>query len=245
MKFNNVVTPSFGMFLTFQISAVIVIIVSSTFCVDGRRARLPKPPLIEDVSRFKESPRATHCHFGNSSFELEDKWKPNLGPPFNVLVCIICECTPGLNKKSNKAVARVKCRNIKDDCPKPSCDEPVLLPGRCCKTCPGDEDDIEDELRGRKIKRKGEEGKQIYSLVQKSKVTAVELRPPPPKNCEGSRHNVVSNVNVMDDQEDNTVTSTHKCYYEGEIFEDGSQWKAQHQDCQMCSCQVINHLFHR
>jgi hypothetical protein len=42
----------------------------------------------------------------------------------------------------------------------------------------------------------------------------------------------------MDDQEDNRVTSTHKCYYEGEIFEDGSQWKAQHQECQMCFCQV-------
>lgn len=35
-------------------------------------------------------------------------------------------------------MAKVRCRNIKNECPEPSCDTPVLLPGRCCKTCPGD-----------------------------------------------------------------------------------------------------------
>nr|KAG5695345.1 hypothetical protein BaRGS_006569 [Batillaria attramentaria] len=31
----------------------------------------------------------------------------------------------------------VMCRNIKNLCPKTSCEHPVLLPDRCCKTCPG------------------------------------------------------------------------------------------------------------
>lgn len=47
------------------------------------------------------------------------------------------------------------------------------------------------------------------------------------------------NGNYVDDEANDIVVSesTHKCYYEGEIYEDGSQWKP-HADCQMCSCQV-------
>jgi len=41
-------------------------------------------------------------------------------------------------QKKRRIIARVQCRNIKNDCPKLTCDEPVLLPGRCCKSCPGD-----------------------------------------------------------------------------------------------------------
>lgn len=41
-------------------------------------------------------------------------------------------------QKKRRIVARVQCRNIKNECPKPTCEEPILLPGRCCKTCPGD-----------------------------------------------------------------------------------------------------------
>ncbi|KDR21447.1 Dorsal-ventral patterning protein Sog, partial [Zootermopsis nevadensis] len=41
-------------------------------------------------------------------------------------------------QKKRRVVARVHCRNIKNECPKPSCDEPVLHPGRCCKVCSGD-----------------------------------------------------------------------------------------------------------
>lgn len=53
------------------------------------------------------------------------------------MYCIKCECVPF--QKKRRIVAKVQCRNIKHDCPKPTCDEPVLLPGRCCKTCPGDQ----------------------------------------------------------------------------------------------------------
>jgi hypothetical protein len=41
-------------------------------------------------------------------------------------------------QKKRRIVAKVHCRNIKNECPKPTCDEPVLYPGRCCKVCPGD-----------------------------------------------------------------------------------------------------------
>lgn len=39
--------------------------------------------------------------------------------------------------KRRRIVARVQCRNIKNECPKLDCDEPVQLPGKCCKACPG------------------------------------------------------------------------------------------------------------
>ncbi|CAN8016242.1 unnamed protein product, partial [Ixodes persulcatus] len=40
--------------------------------------------------------------------------------------------------RKKRVVARVRCENIKNDCPKPTCEDPVLLPERCCKTCPGE-----------------------------------------------------------------------------------------------------------
>ncbi|CAH1993223.1 unnamed protein product [Acanthoscelides obtectus] len=48
-----------------------------------------------------------------------------------------CECVAIQRKR--RIVARVQCRNIKSECPEPTCEEPVLLPGRCCKSCPGDD----------------------------------------------------------------------------------------------------------
>lgn len=43
-----------------------------------------------------------------------------------------------LQQKSRrgKVFGKVNCKNIKQDCPDPNCDDPVLLPGHCCKTCP-------------------------------------------------------------------------------------------------------------
>jgi hypothetical protein len=38
-------------------------------------------------------------------------------------------------QKKRRIAGRTLCRNIKNECPKPNCDEPVLLPGRCCKVC--------------------------------------------------------------------------------------------------------------
>ncbi|KAH9376980.1 hypothetical protein HPB48_021546 [Haemaphysalis longicornis] len=34
------------------------------------------------------------------------------------------------------------------------------------------------------------------------------------------------------------IESNHKCYYDGEVFDDGAQWTARHEECVMCSCQA-------
>jgi len=46
-------------------------------------------------------------------------------------------------------------------------------------------------------------------------------------------------INDEDSQNNLIGEPSHKCYYEGEIYEDGAQWKAQHDDCEMCFCQVL------
>ncbi|KAF9801218.1 hypothetical protein SFRURICE_014236, partial [Spodoptera frugiperda] len=87
------------------------------------------------------------CLFGKQAMELGSKWFADLGPPFGVMYCIKCECVAV--QKKRRVVAKVHCRNIKNECPEPSCDTPVLLPGRCCKTCPGDLNLATDsDLRG-------------------------------------------------------------------------------------------------
>ncbi|XP_011307263.1 dorsal-ventral patterning protein Sog [Fopius arisanus] len=92
-------------------------------------------PLIED-EWARRPHRAAECTFGKQIRELGSTWYADLGPPFGVMYCIKCECIP--IQKKRRIIARVQCRNIKNECPKPMCDEPVLLPGRCCKSCPGD-----------------------------------------------------------------------------------------------------------
>ncbi|KAJ8984920.1 hypothetical protein NQ317_012166 [Molorchus minor] len=76
------------------------------------------------------------CIFGKQVRELGSQWIPDLGVPIGVLYCMKCECIPFQRKR--RIVARVQCRSIKNECPEPTCEEPVLLPGRCCKSCPGD-----------------------------------------------------------------------------------------------------------
>uniref|UniRef100_A0A7N8XMP8 Chordin n=1 Tax=Mastacembelus armatus TaxID=205130 RepID=A0A7N8XMP8_9TELE len=55
--------------------------------------------------------------------------------PFGVMHCVQCHCEPQKNRRG-KVFGKVNCKNIKQDCPDPDCDEPILLPGHCCKTCP-------------------------------------------------------------------------------------------------------------
>lgn len=101
-------------------------------CVSTARKQTP---LISDDSARRPA-KSTECQFGKSLHEMGSTWFADLGPPFGVMYCIKCECIP--IQKKRRIVARVQCRNIKNECPKPSCDEPVLYPGRCCKVCPDD-----------------------------------------------------------------------------------------------------------
>uniref|UniRef100_A0A8C1QHF2 Chordin n=1 Tax=Cyprinus carpio TaxID=7962 RepID=A0A8C1QHF2_CYPCA len=75
------------------------------------------------------------CSFGGRFYSLEDTWHPDLGEPFGVMHCVMCHCEPQRSRRG-KMFGKVSCRNMKQDCPDPSCDDPVLLPGHCCKTCP-------------------------------------------------------------------------------------------------------------
>merc|ERR1719402_146993 len=108
-------------------------------------------PLSRAAKRRKELPlssqpssggssgnKASECRFGGESYELEQTWHPDLGPPFGIMYCVHCECVP-IHKK-RRIVGRVRCKNIKTECPKPTCPDPILLPGRCCKVCPGQDD---------------------------------------------------------------------------------------------------------
>ncbi|XP_048522352.1 dorsal-ventral patterning protein Sog-like [Dendroctonus ponderosae] len=94
-----------------------------------------KAPLIDD-DNIKTRVKAAECVFDKQVRELGAVWVPDLGPPIGVLPCMRCKCVP--YHKKRRIVARVQCSSIKDQCPVPSCDEPIVLPGRCCKTCPGD-----------------------------------------------------------------------------------------------------------
>ncbi|XP_023344783.1 dorsal-ventral patterning protein Sog [Eurytemora carolleeae] len=96
---------------------------------------------IDDTQKYSSS----ECRFGGQSHELEDTWHPDLGPPFGIMFCVHCECVP-IHKK-RRIVGRVRCKNIKSECPKPSCPEPILLPGRCCKVCPGQDNNPDNNIQ--------------------------------------------------------------------------------------------------
>lgn len=36
----------------------------------------------------------TECQFGKQPKELGSMWYADLGPPFGVMYCIVCECAP-------------------------------------------------------------------------------------------------------------------------------------------------------
>ncbi|XP_023289861.1 dorsal-ventral patterning protein Sog [Orussus abietinus] len=110
------------------------VLVATFVCPSTSEARRVAPLLEDDWARRPH--RAAECTFGKQIRELGSTWFADLGPPFGVMYCIKCECIPV--QKKRRIVARVQCRNIKNECPKLNCEEPVLLPGRCCKSCPGD-----------------------------------------------------------------------------------------------------------
>lgn len=119
---------------------IILVFCTLTSVYSGYGKRRKELPLTDGVAlkTEDEKPKASECRFGGESYELEQTWNPDLGPPFGVMYCVHCECVPFHKKR--RIVGRVRCKNIKTDCPKPTCPDPILLPGRCCKVCPGQDD---------------------------------------------------------------------------------------------------------
>ncbi|CAL4064469.1 unnamed protein product, partial [Meganyctiphanes norvegica] len=108
---------------------------------DGEHGR-PRS-IQEDRDRFDLTPRhewkksrkrASECRLGGRRFSLDETWSPDLGSPFGVWSCVRCQCVKV--QKKNRIIAKVQCRNVKTECPKATCSNPVILEGQCCKTCP-------------------------------------------------------------------------------------------------------------
>nr|O57472.1 RecName: Full=Chordin; AltName: Full=Protein chordino; Flags: Precursor [Danio rerio]AAB93485.1 chordin [Danio rerio] len=102
--------------------------------VHGSRLKTPALP-IQPEREPMISKGLSGCSFGGRFYSLEDTWHPDLGEPFGVMHCVMCHCEPQRSRRG-KVFGKVSCRNMKQDCPDPTCDDPVLLPGHCCKTCP-------------------------------------------------------------------------------------------------------------
>ncbi|XP_032516989.2 dorsal-ventral patterning protein Sog isoform X1 [Danaus plexippus] len=118
-----------------MLPALVLLVLLALAPAGPAAARRHAPDLREDEPA-RRTTRPAECQFGKQAKELGSTWFADLGPPFGVMYCIKCECIPV--QKKRRVVAKVQCRNIKNECPEPSCDTPTLLPGRCCKTCPGD-----------------------------------------------------------------------------------------------------------
>ncbi|KAJ8367846.1 hypothetical protein SKAU_G00078740 [Synaphobranchus kaupii] len=102
----------------------------------GLASRMKSPSLpIQSEREPLPSKGLSGCSFGGRFYSLEYTWHPDLGEPFGVMHCVQCHCEPHRNRRG-KVFGKVSCKNIKQDCPEPGCDDPVLLPGHCCKTCP-------------------------------------------------------------------------------------------------------------
>ncbi|XP_044584039.1 dorsal-ventral patterning protein Sog isoform X1 [Cotesia glomerata] len=114
--------------------AILLALIAAGGSVVGTEGKRVAPLIDDDWT--KRPHRAAECTFGKQLRELGSTWYADLGPPFGVMYCIKCECIP--IQKKRRIVARVQCRNIKNECPKLNCEEPVLLPGKCCKSCPGE-----------------------------------------------------------------------------------------------------------
>ncbi|XP_062567024.1 chordin-like [Saccostrea cucullata] len=99
----------------------------------------------EEVDYGKIYQNFPGCHLGKSFYKLGEKFNPTLNPdgPF---VCLICQCVPNIKKGIVQHIGNVKCKNIKNLCPVPKCDNPVLLEGKCCKSCPNEDKTFEDML---------------------------------------------------------------------------------------------------
>lgn len=151
-----------------KVNVAVCLLIVCLFCweANARRKHRERLPIKDEQGqsvnnnnnhhRHGESrKKASECRFADQRFELEQTWNPDLGSPFGVMYCIHCECVPVHKKR--RIVGRVACKNIKTECPKVTCQDPILLPGRCCKVCPGSEDYNPDLMIEVDLKREEEE----------------------------------------------------------------------------------------
>uniref|UniRef100_A0A671Y9U3 Chordin n=1 Tax=Sparus aurata TaxID=8175 RepID=A0A671Y9U3_SPAAU len=103
-------------------------VVSCAWLHAGAASRLKSPALpIQSEREPLPSKGLSGCSFGGRFYSLEDTWHPDLGEPFGVMHCVQCHCEP-----PQKGLPDV------------DCDDPILLPGHCCKTCPKGKEKVDD-----------------------------------------------------------------------------------------------------
>ncbi|KAF7655213.1 hypothetical protein LDENG_00059290 [Lucifuga dentata] len=111
-------------------------VLSCAWLHGGAALRLKTPTLpIQPERDTLPSKDVSGCSFGGRVYSLEETWHPDLGEPFGVMYCIRCHCELQKTRRG-KVLGKVNCKNTKQDCPELECDDPVLLPGQCCRTCP-------------------------------------------------------------------------------------------------------------
>ncbi|XP_071145826.1 chordin-like [Mytilus edulis] len=96
-----------------------------------RFSALRPEPEIKEKENYQPG-----CWLGKHHYKLMEKFSPALEPNGR-LVCILCQCIPVTRKGIIQHYGKAKCVNIKDKCPLPNCHNPILLPGKCCKSCQG------------------------------------------------------------------------------------------------------------
>ncbi|XP_051963635.1 chordin-like [Xyrauchen texanus] len=135
---------------------------ASVASAQGSRLKTPALP-IQPEREPMISKGLSGCSFGGRFYSLEDTWHPDLGEPFGVMHCVMCHCEPQRSRRG-KVFGKVSCRNMKQDCPELTCDDPVLLPGQCCKSCPkGDSDRKELESLFEMIQEKEDDLHKSYN----------------------------------------------------------------------------------
>ncbi|XP_060028066.1 chordin isoform X3 [Erinaceus europaeus] len=105
-----------------------------------RPARGAEPPALPIRSEKEPLPirGAAGCSLGGKVYAVDETWHPDLGEPFGVMRCVLCSCEAPQWGRRARGPGRVSCKNIRPECPAPTCGQPRQLPGHCCQTCPPD-----------------------------------------------------------------------------------------------------------
>ncbi|KAL5014259.1 hypothetical protein ScPMuIL_008529 [Solemya velum] len=122
-----------------KLLTLIVLVLELTICSSRKLDRLP----LKGGSARKHSKRTPGCWLGQKYYALEQRWNP-LIEPLGRMHCVKCQCVPVFKKGILLHTGVVRCQNIKTQCPVPNCDNPVIRPNRCCKSCPDEKKSFED-----------------------------------------------------------------------------------------------------
>lgn len=193
-------------------------------------------------------PDQERCQFGSKLYRVGDLWKPNLGEGLGVQACMLCTCVKS-RPKSGPHVSRIKCRNIQQQCPLPNCAKPIFSAESCCPLCAGQSNvEIEKQLfqahllstSSRTVKPPAK--RHPSSSRRSSRWSSLRLLRSSPAEMNQLRVSGKQS-GYQQDADDNHISpdpvESSKCYHQGRMMDEGSQWRPADELCSMCYCQVI------